>query len=134
MINNHLLFDRQISQRKINHNHQLNTNTAKYTTVAEEDNSNGYQNANDLTYNVDDYGYKEYDNPTYETGWTSAGRPQQTHQGSLWSGSSGSWEPPPYGIGEGYIAEQVPSRRPSDRPLSSLTNHDRSKRIATKTE
>lgn len=116
-----MIFERQISRRKINHNHQLNT--AKYATVAEEDSSNGYQNANDLTYNVNNYGYKEYENPAYETGWTSAGRPEQS-QGSLWSGSSGSWEPPPYGTGEEYSTDQGPSRKPLDRPSNSPTKND----------
>jgi len=116
-----LIFKRQISQRKINYNHQLNTNIAKYATVAEEDSSNGYQNANDLTYNVNHYEYKEYENPAYEGGWTSAGQPQQS-QGSLWSGSSGSWEPPPYGTGEEYLTDQGPSRKPLGRPSNSPTN------------
>lgn len=119
-----MFFNRQISQRKINHNRQLNTNTAKYTTMAEGDNSNGYQNAYDLTYNVGDYGYKEYESPTYETGWTSAGEPQQTHQGSFWSGSSGSWEPPPYGIGGGYLTDQGPSSKPIDWPSKKPTKND----------
>lgn len=96
---------------------------AKYGTVADEDGSNGYQDAYDLTYNVGDYGHKEYDTPAYEAGWTSAGRPEQA-QGSLWSGSSGSWEPPPYGKGEGYLVDQGPSRKPLDRPSSSPTKKD----------
>lgn len=116
-----MVLERQISRRKINHNHQLNTNTAKYATVAEEDSSNGYQNANDLTYNAGDYGYKEYENPAYGAGWTSAGRPEQS-QGSLWSGSSGSWEPPPYGTEEGYLADQSPSRKPSSNPITNDLN------------
>lgn len=92
--------------------------------MAEGDNSNGYQNAYDLTYNVGDYGYKEYESPTFETGWTSAGEPQQTHQGSFWSGSSGSWEPPPYGIGGGYLTDQGPSSKPLDRPSKKPTKND----------
>ncbi|XP_022166517.1 uncharacterized protein LOC111031038 [Myzus persicae] len=111
---------RQISRRKINYNHQLNTNTAKYATIAEEDGSNGYKNAYDLTYNMNDYEHKENENPDYEPGWTSAGRPEQA-QGSFWSGSSGSWEPPPYETGEGYLVDQGPSRKPLDKPLSSPT-------------
>lgn len=107
----------------MNHYHQLNTNTAKYATMTDEDDSNGYQNTYDLTYNVGDYGHKEYDNPTYEAGWTSTGHPEQA-QGSLWSESSGSWEPPPYGKGEGYLVDQGPSRKPLDRPSSSPTNKD----------
>lgn len=92
--------------------------------MAEEDNSNGYQNAYDLTYNVGDYRYKEYESPTYETGWTSDDEPQETHQGSFWSGSSGSWEPPPYGIGGGYLTDHGPSSKPLDRPSKKPTKND----------
>jgi len=100
----------------------LNTNHAKYTTVVDDDGSNGYQNTYDSTYNLGDYGHKEYENPKYEAGWTSAGQPEQA-QGSLWSESSGSWEPPPYGKGEGYLVDQSPNRKPLDRPSSSPTKN-----------
>lgn len=119
-----MFFGRQISQRKINHYRQLNTNIGKYTTMAEEDNSNGYQNAYDLTYNAGEYGFKEYESPTYETGWTSAGEAQQRPQGSFWSGSSGSWEPPPYGLEGGYSTDQGPSSKPLDRPSKKPTKND----------
>jgi len=85
--------------------------------MEKEDSSNGYQNTYDLTRNMGDYGYKEYDNLAY-----GAGRPEQTNPGPSWLESSDSWESPLYGVREGYLANQGPSRNPSSRPTKNDQN------------
>lgn len=83
--------------------------------MAEEDASNGYKTAYDLTYNAVDYGYNEKPNPVYGTGWSN-------EWGFMWpgaAGETGSWNQPPYGPGELHTG----GHRHRYKPPSTIIKH-----------
>lgn len=58
------------------------------TPVAEEDASNSYYNVNDLSYNVDNYGYKEVKIPRESIKWTTNSQSKPIHIDDLSSSES----------------------------------------------
>jgi len=68
------------------HYRQSTTDTS--TPVAEEDASNSYYNVNDLSFNVDNYGYKEVKIPRESIKWTTNSQSKPIHIDDLLSSES----------------------------------------------